>query len=179
VSAVVQASLSLPTYSPKILTPAIAASRDSLASRNGLALLRFVKMEQHEHSQTGRDYDGKYDALAADVACAEMIDAGRDHGTLLDQTDPERTAIVCRVTDAMEIQSGDAPGNQLELTRARSEERKVLGLEVVAEGIEREEQAVQLRNLNCDVVQGFLFSRPLPAEAIAELIARAGHDLAA
>jgi diguanylate cyclase (GGDEF)-like protein/PAS domain S-box-containing protein len=73
----------------------------------------------------------------------------------------------------------DAPGNQLELTRAIIELAKVLGLETVAEGIEREEQALRLRNLNCDVVQGFLFSRPLPAEAIAEMIDRAWHDLAA
>jgi Amt family ammonium transporter len=73
----------------------------------------------------------------------------------------------------------DRPGNQLELTRAIIELAKVLGLEIVAEGIEREEQALQLRNLNCDVVQGFLFSRSLPAEAIAEMIDRAWHDLAA
>ena len=40
-----------------------------------------------------------------------------------------------------------------------------LKLKVVAEGVETEEQARLLRLLNCDEMQGFLFSRPVSAEA--------------
>jgi diguanylate cyclase (GGDEF)-like protein/PAS domain S-box-containing protein len=39
-----------------------------------------------------------------------------------------------------------------------------LSLEVVAEGIEEAAQAETLRELGCDLGQGFLFARPLPAE---------------
>jgi diguanylate cyclase (GGDEF)-like protein/PAS domain S-box-containing protein len=39
-----------------------------------------------------------------------------------------------------------------------------LRLKVVAEGVETEEQARLLRGLNCDQVQGFLFSKPLPVD---------------
>jgi diguanylate cyclase (GGDEF)-like protein/PAS domain S-box-containing protein len=39
-----------------------------------------------------------------------------------------------------------------------------LRLNVVAEGVETEEQSRLLRVLNCDEMQGFLFSRPLPRE---------------
>jgi diguanylate cyclase (GGDEF)-like protein/PAS domain S-box-containing protein len=42
-----------------------------------------------------------------------------------------------------------------------------LRLKVVAEGVETQEQLRLLRLLNCDEVQGFLFSRPLPAEVFA------------
>ncbi|MBY0120889.1 EAL domain-containing protein [Bacillus sp. S/N-304-OC-R1] len=41
-----------------------------------------------------------------------------------------------------------------------------LGMEVIAEGVENEEQAVFLLNANCHKAQGFLYSRPLPPEEI-------------
>ena len=37
-----------------------------------------------------------------------------------------------------------------------------LGLEVVAEGIEEPEQIGTLRDLGCELGQGFLFARPMP-----------------
>lgn len=49
-----------------------------------------------------------------------------------------------------------------------------LGLQVVAEGVEREEQAEALTRMNCDILQGFLFARPQRAEAIPALM-RAGR----
>jgi EAL domain-containing protein (putative c-di-GMP-specific phosphodiesterase class I) len=39
-----------------------------------------------------------------------------------------------------------------------------LKLNVVAEGVETEEQSRLLRLLNCDEMQGFLFSKPVPAD---------------
>lgn len=47
---------------------------------------------------------------------------------------------------------------------------KTLRLETVAEGVERTEQADCLRTLNCDIGQGYLFSRPLPSDAITTLL---------
>ena len=40
-----------------------------------------------------------------------------------------------------------------------------LSLSVVAEGVEEEEQAKLLRLLRCDVLQGYLLGRPMPAAA--------------
>ena len=43
-----------------------------------------------------------------------------------------------------------------------------LGLTIVAEGVEQREQFEALRALGCDEIQGYLFSRPLPAEAFRD-----------
>ena len=41
-----------------------------------------------------------------------------------------------------------------------------LGMSTVAEGIETDGQAARVRELGCDKGQGYLFSRPLPADAV-------------
>lgn len=46
-----------------------------------------------------------------------------------------------------------------------------LGMRVVAEGVESEEQAEQLREMGCDFAQGFLFSKPLPPEEVSNFLA--------
>ena len=45
-----------------------------------------------------------------------------------------------------------------------------LGLGVVAEGAERPEEVAWLRERGCDLVQGFYFSRPLPAAELAVVL---------
>jgi diguanylate cyclase (GGDEF)-like protein len=45
-----------------------------------------------------------------------------------------------------------------------------LRLKVVAEGVETEQQAQALRALRCDQMQGYLFSKPLPADELVMLL---------
>ncbi len=46
-----------------------------------------------------------------------------------------------------------------------------LNRRVVAEGVETEAQLKYLRSRHCDVIQGYFFSRPVPAEAFTRLLA--------
>jgi diguanylate cyclase (GGDEF)-like protein len=50
-----------------------------------------------------------------------------------------------------------------------------LNLRVIAEGVENDAQAAWLRNINCDEMQGYLFSRPLPADGVEELLKARSH----
>ncbi len=51
-----------------------------------------------------------------------------------------------------------------------------LNLKVIAEGVETEEQADVLRGLKCDLMQGYLFSKPVPWEEITTMLQRQEHD---
>ncbi|HJW24959.1 MAG TPA: EAL domain-containing protein [Rhodocyclaceae bacterium] len=54
-----------------------------------------------------------------------------------------------------------------------------LGLSVVAEGVETEAQHHFLAGLGCDLLQGFLFSRPVPAAQFEAWLARRGTQAGA
>jgi EAL domain-containing protein (putative c-di-GMP-specific phosphodiesterase class I) len=45
-----------------------------------------------------------------------------------------------------------------------------LNLEVIAEGVETDEQLEFLRKNHCDLIQGYIFSRPLPADQFQSLL---------
>jgi diguanylate cyclase (GGDEF)-like protein/PAS domain S-box-containing protein len=49
-----------------------------------------------------------------------------------------------------------------------------LGMKVIAEGVETEEEHRLLRDAGCDFGQGYYYSRPLPAERFEALLATAG-----
>lgn len=45
-----------------------------------------------------------------------------------------------------------------------------IGIEIVCEGIETDEQERLLRNMDCRIAQGFKYARPIPAEAFRTLL---------
>ena len=65
-----------------------------------------------------------------------------------------------------------AGSKDIALTRAIIDLAHGLGLTVVAEGVESDEQLAILREQGCDEVQGFLIGQPLPSDKFAALLDR-------
>jgi EAL domain-containing protein (putative c-di-GMP-specific phosphodiesterase class I) len=71
----------------------------------------------------------------------------------------------------------DGSEQPLHIVRAILELARVMGMDVVAEGIETQKQYAMLRQLGCRFGQGFLFSRPVPAETMTEMLRLPGRVL--
>lgn len=68
------------------------------------------------------------------------------------------------------IQEIDKSENDAEIVKAMIQLCHTFHLEVIAEGVETEKVANILYNLNCDIVQGFYYSKPLPADMFEKLL---------
>jgi len=66
--------------------------------------------------------------------------------------------------------------NSRNITRAIIDLAQVLSLDVIAEGVETQEQANLLERLGCNYIQGFLIEHAVPAETAEQLI-RQGYEL--
>lgn len=62
--------------------------------------------------------------------------------------------------------------DNLEIVRTILSLAQHLRLDVVAEGVETEAQAIRLREMGCEYGQGFFFHKPMNAEAATELLVR-------
>jgi diguanylate cyclase (GGDEF)-like protein/PAS domain S-box-containing protein len=70
-------------------------------------------------------------------------------------------SFVSRITDAQDART---------LVKTIIAMARALGISVTAEGVETQEQADFLHAQGCDQVQGYLFSRPVPAQDVPSLI---------
>jgi len=77
--------------------------------------------------------------------------------------------------DVLKIDQGfmrdiPASGDDMAISATIIAMGRSLGLNVLAEGVETPEQLAFLRERGCDSYQGYLFSRPVPAEQFARLL---------
>ena len=73
------------------------------------------------------------------------------------------------------ISNMDSDPENREIVRAIIILAHNLGLKVVAEGTETEEHINLLKKLNCEMVQGYFYSRPADGQAMSKLLA-GGHS---
>ncbi|MBI5741188.1 MAG: EAL domain-containing protein [Nitrospirae bacterium] len=71
-----------------------------------------------------------------------------------------------------------AGSGNLEIARAIATLSHGLNMEVVAEGVETEDQLAFIKTLDCEYVQGFLLSRPIESGAVEDLLNQGRMDMA-
>ena len=76
-----------------------------------------------------------------------------------------------KIDKSFVIDLADNPAN-LAIVRAVIEVASSFGLDTVAEGVEDERSLEQLRWLGCTIAQGYLVSRPLPADVLVDWLRR-------
>ncbi len=60
--------------------------------------------------------------------------------------------------------------NSMELIKSIIALGKSIDMKVIAEGVENENEAKILKELNCDMAQGYYFSKPIPEKKVAEFV---------
>ncbi|MBW3604368.1 MAG: EAL domain-containing protein, partial [Actinobacteria bacterium] len=121
---------------------------------------------------------GAIEGLVALGVRLSIDDFGTGHSSLSRLRDLPAERLKIDKSFIREIEAGVAPLLTSIITLAHS-----LGRTVVAEGVETAEQLAFLLDNRCDEVQGYLFSRPVPATQVVPLLlrrllpgARAGHE---
>ena len=64
----------------------------------------------------------------------------------------------------------DSNGSNWPIVGAVIQLARELGMQTIAEGVESREHLTRLAGLGCDIGQGYLYSKPLPAAEFAEWI---------
>ncbi len=94
-------------------------------------------------------------------------DFGTGHASILSllKLRPKRFKI-----DRQFIESITSSESQRRLVGSLVDIGRSLAIKVVAEGVETMDQARILRDLGCDILQGYAFARPMPAAAFEEML---------
>ena len=106
---------------------------------------------------------GKLKALGVRIA---IDDFGTGHSSL---SYLKRLPIDVLKIDRSFITGLPSNENDASITKAIITMAHSLGMKVVAEGVENEQQLMFLAENGCDEAQGFLFSRPVPAREIGRV----------
>ena len=146
------------------LVPLIRAALDSAGLDPARLELEVTELMVMPDTERASLVLGEIRALGLELA---MDDFGTGQSSLaqLKRLPLHRLKIdISFVRDIGVDQTGEA------IIRATVAIARSLGLQTVAEGIERDEQATFLRLAGCDIAQGFLFGHPMPADMFFEAL---------
>ena len=153
-----------------VFDPQLEERLKQLIERNGLEY-DDIKLEVTESAYTD-DAASVLEAvkrLRDEGFQIEMDDFGSGYSSLNMLSDMPVDVIKMDMKFVRNIENSETDRRLITLVLDLAKYLKVL---VVAEGVETEEQLAFLQEGGCDLIQGYYFSRPLPADEFEELIRR-------
>jgi diguanylate cyclase (GGDEF)-like protein len=141
----------------------LLAESSVAASRLVLEVTEGILIDDPEETQT------KLEALRAHGVSTALDDFGTGYSSMsyLQKFPFDRLKIDCAF-----VASLGTTGNAGAIIQSIVTLGHALGMKVLAEGVETNEQRVLLRLAGCDEMQGYLFAKPCPAEAIDKILSR-------
>jgi EAL domain-containing protein (putative c-di-GMP-specific phosphodiesterase class I) len=157
-------NLSARQFADDDLVEDIAATLKSTGLQPGLLELELTESMVIQNTERAGRVLGEIKAMGVRLA---IDDFGVGYSSL---THLKRFPIDTLKVDRSFIRDLPADAEDKAITEAIIAMGKSLDLTVVAEGVETAEQQAFLREHDCDEMQGFFFSKPIPGDAFAELL---------
>lgn len=156
----------------RLRDPKIAESLRGLDIKPGT--VSFELLESIFLDELDQDVAGTLREIRALGIDIEVDDFGTGHASIVGllKLSPRRLKI-----DGTLIRPVHTSPEQRKLVGSIIEIGRSLNIEVVAEGVETQAHAAILRDLGCDILQGYAFARPMPAAALETFVKeRARHQ---
>ncbi|MBR1392400.1 MAG: EAL domain-containing protein [Ruminococcus sp.] len=139
-----------------------------IVSSNGLAPNEYLlEITESAYTDNSDQIINTVEKLRADGFRVEMDDFGSGYSSLNMLTALPIDALKLDMKFIRNIARGNKEMRMVELI---IEIAAFLKVPVIAEGVETEEQYRLLKDVGCDIIQGFYFSRPVPPEEFNKLI---------
>lgn len=148
----------------------LAESLSNLTKKYGIdPKLLHLEITESAYTENSKQIISMVDQLRARGFIIEMDDFGSGYSSLnmLSQLKLDVLKL-----DMKFVQSETSQGTDRGVLRLVVEMAHRMNLSVVAEGVETQQQLSRLQEIGCDYVQGYLFSKPIPAADYDTMLSR-------
>ncbi|MBE6029552.1 MAG: EAL domain-containing protein [Clostridiales bacterium] len=148
--------------------PHLAETLQSVVDENGISVDSLhLEITESAYTQDSEQIIETVMRLRGLGFCIEMDDFGTGYSSL---NMISRLPIDAMKLDMQFVRDAFKPGGNTHMLELIIDLAKLLSVPVIAEGVETEDQLHALRNLGCDTVQGYFFSKPVPASEFEPFI---------